>query len=207
MRFTPSGEAPPDRHGFDPTSVAVGAGAVWVTDGGRRLLRIDVDGGAAAPIPVGRPLVGVATGAGAVWAISGETAEVLRVDPRTNRVGLRLPLVSGVDVESGYPRAIAAGGDYVWVLSGNTGAVTKLDPRTRGVVGTVRIGVEHVPAQLAADAHAVWVANEDGTLARVDAATDDVAFYEVGRTLRDVAVGAGAVWASNRLGDCCGQEE
>jgi streptogramin lyase len=151
--------------------------------------------------------VGVATGAGGVWAISGETAEVLRVDPRTNRVGLRLPLVSGVDVESAFPRAIAAGGDYVWVLNGNTGAVTKLDPRTRGVVGTVKIGVERVPVQLAADARAVWVANEDGTLARVDAATDDVAFYEVGRTLRDVAVGAGAVWASNRLGDCCGQEQ
>jgi streptogramin lyase len=93
------------------------------------------------------------------------------------------------------------------VLNGNTGAVTKLDPRTRGVVATVRIGVERVPVQLAADARAVWVANEDGTLARVDAQTDDVTFYEVGRTLRDVAIGAGAVWTTNRLSDCCGQEE
>jgi hypothetical protein len=64
-----------------------------------------------------------------------------------------------------------------------------------------------VPAQLAADADALWVANEDGTLARIDALTDEVRFYPVGRMLRDVALGGGAVWASNRLGDCCGQEQ
>ena len=31
--------------------------------------------------------------------------------------------------------------------------------------------------------------------------------HDVGGTLRDVAVGEGAVWATNRLADCCGQEE
>ena len=204
-RFTPSGDAPADRFGFDPTSIAVGGGAAWITDGGRRLIR--VDDGVAERIPVGRPLVGVAAGAGGLWAISGEKAEVLRIDSRTGEVTMRLPLVSGVALESAYPRAVAAGRDHVWVLNANTGAVTKLDPRTRSVVSTIKIGVDRGPAHLAADAEAVWVANEDGTLARVDAATDDVAYYEVGRTLRDVVVGAGAVWTSNRLADCCGQEE
>jgi DNA-binding beta-propeller fold protein YncE len=120
---------------------------------------------------------------------------------------MRLPLVDTPGLESGFPRAIAAGGAYVWVLNGNTGALTKIDPRARSVVSTTRVGVERAPAQLAADTGAVWVANEDGTLARVDAESDDVSFYDVGRTLRDVAVGAGAVWATNRLADCCGQEE
>ena len=203
--FRPSGEAPADRFEFDPTSIAVGAGAAWITDGGRRLLR--VHDGAAEAIDLGRPLVGVAIGAGGVWAISGETAEVVRVDPRTRELTMELSLVSGVALESAFPRAIAVGGEHVWVLNGNTGAVTKVDPRTRSVVSTIKIGVDRGPAQLAADADAAWVANEDGTLARVDAATGDVALYEVGRTLRDVAVGAGAVWTTNRLADCCGQEE
>jgi streptogramin lyase len=74
-------------------------------------------------------------------------------------------------------------------------------------VSTTRVGIERVPVQLAADAGGVWIANEDGTLARLDAETDEVKFYAVGRTLRDVAVGEGAVWATNRLADCCGQEE
>jgi DNA-binding SARP family transcriptional activator/DNA-binding beta-propeller fold protein YncE len=206
LRFRPSGDAPGDRFGFDPTSVAVADGAAWISDGGQRLLRVGADGSIEA-IRVGRPLVGVATGAGGVWAISGKSAEVFRVDPRTSKVTMRLPLVDTPGLESGYPRAIAAGGAYVWVLNGNTGSLTKLDARARSVVSTTRVGVERAPAHLAADGGAVWVANEDGTLARVDAESDELQFYDVGRTLRDVAVGEGAVWATNRLADCCGQEE
>jgi DNA-binding SARP family transcriptional activator len=206
LRFRPSGVAPGDRFGFDPTSVAVADGAAWITDGGRRLLRAGADGPIES-IPAGRSLVGVAAGAGGVWAISGESAEVLRIDPRTRKVTMRLPLVDTPGLGSGFPRAIAAGGAYVWVLNGNTGSLTKLDPRARSVVSTTRVGVERAPARLAADADAAWVANEDGTLARVDGESDEIRFFDVGRTLRDVAVGAGAVWATNRLADCCGQEE
>jgi DNA-binding SARP family transcriptional activator/DNA-binding beta-propeller fold protein YncE len=206
LRFRPSGQAPGDRFGFDPTSVAVADGAAWISDGGRRLLRAGADGSIES-IPVGRPLVGVATGAGGVWAISGRSAEVLRVNPRSRKVTMPLALVAAPGLESGFPRAIAANDAYVWVLNGNTGSVTKIDARARSVVSTTRVGVERAPVQLAADASGVWVADEDGSLAHVDAETDEVRFYEVGRTLRDVAVGAGAVWTTNRLADCCGQEE
>jgi hypothetical protein len=205
-RFDPSGEAPPDRFGFDPTSIAVADRVAWITDGGPRLLRIE-EKGTLTRIPMGRPLVGVAAGAGAVWAISGETAEVLRIDPQSLKLTMRLPIVDAPDLDSAFPRAVAVGGPYVWVLNGNTGAVTKIDSRSRGIDGTIRVGVERAPVQLAADADAVWVADEDGTLARVDAGTNQVDVHDVGRTLRDVAVGDGAVWASNRLADCCGQEE
>jgi DNA-binding SARP family transcriptional activator/DNA-binding beta-propeller fold protein YncE len=207
-RFAPSGEAPADWFGFDPTAIAADEDGVWITDGSERLMRIDPSNpGAVERIPVGRPLVGVTTGAGGVWAISGERAEVLRIDPRTREGTMRLPIVAAPQLASAFPRAVAAGGDVVWVLNSNTGAVTKIDSRTRSIVGTITVGVERVPVQLAADAHALWVANEDGTLARIDAVTDEVRFYPVGRMLRDVAVGGGAVWASNRLGDCCGQEQ
>jgi DNA-binding beta-propeller fold protein YncE len=208
VRFRPSGAAPPDRFEFDPTSIAIGEGAAWITDGGERLVRVDLESaGSAEAVPIGRPLVGVAVGAGGVWAISGERSEVLRIDPRTRAVTVRLPLVSDPELDSAFPRAIAAGGEFVWVLNGNTGDVTKIDARTRSVARTVEVGVERAPAQISADARAAWVANEDGTLARIDALTDEVTVHEVGRTLRDVAVGEGAVWATNRLADCCGQEQ
>ena len=207
-RFAASGEAPADRFGFDPTAIAADEDGVWITDGSERLIRIDpANPGAVERIPVGRPLVGVATGAGGVWAISGERAEVIRIDPRTREVTMRLPIVAAPRIASAFPRAVAASDDFVWVLNSNTGAVTKIDPRTRSIVGTIMVGVERVPVQLAAGAGALWVANEDGTLARIDAVTDEVRFYTVGRMLRDVAVGEGAVWASNRLTDCCGQEQ
>ena len=207
-RFAPSGEAPADRFGFDPTAIAADEGGVWITDGSERLMHIDpANPGAVERIPVGRPLVGVATGAGGVWAISGERAEVLRIDPATREVTMPLPIVGAPELTSAFPRAVAASGDFVWVLNSNTGAVTKIDARRRSIVGTITVGVERVPVQLAADANALWVANEDGTLARIDAVTDEVRFHPVGRMLRDVAVGGGAVWASNRLSDCCGQEQ
>jgi DNA-binding SARP family transcriptional activator len=204
--FQPSGEAPPDRFGFDPTSIAVGAGAAWITDGGKRLLKIGTDGSRRS-IPMRRSLVGVAVGAGGVWVISGESAEVMRFDPETHAVTARLAIVDRPQLASAFPRAIAVGGNTVWVLNGNTGAVTRIDGVTRSVVSTTRVGIERVPVELDADARAVWVASEDGTLARVDGTTDAVESFEVGRTLRDVAVGEGGVWASNRLADCCGQEE
>ena len=204
-RFRPAGDAPADRFGSDPTSIAADDDGAWITDGGTRLLR--ASGPSLEPIPVGRSLVGVATGAGGVWAISGEAAEVMRIDPQTRAVTMRLPIVDEPELESAFPIAVAASSDLVWVLNANTGSVTKIDPRTRSVLGTITVGIERAPVQLAADAAALWVANEDGSLARVDAVTDEVRFYEVGRMLRDVAVGEGAVWATSRLGDCCGQEQ
>jgi DNA-binding beta-propeller fold protein YncE len=140
-----------------------------------------------------------------VWAIASP-ASVLRIDPRTNRITDRIRLVSrsGPDVPD--PIAVAAGGGFVWVLAGNTATVTKIDPRTAGVVGTTRIGVDRVPTALAAGTEATWVANADGSLSRIDAASGKVRSILVGRGLRDVGVERDAVWVTNQLTRCCGQE-
>ena len=206
LRFRPAGDQPADRFGSDPTAIAADDHGAWITDGGTRLLRADPDGSALESIPVGRSLVGVATGAGSVWAISGEAAEAIRIDPQTGKVTARVQITAAPELESAFPVAVAAGGDFVWVLNANTGSVTKIDPRTRSIVSTITVGIERGPAELAADTAALWVANEDGSLARIDAVTDEVRFFDIGRMLRDVAVGEGGVWATNRLGDCCGQE-
>jgi streptogramin lyase len=207
LRFRRRGEAPADRFELDALDLAVGAGGVWVADGSSRLLRADpATGETAAEIPAGHPLLGVAVGAGAVWAISGPDATLLRVDPTTNRVAGEIEIVDAPAVESPFPLGVAVAGGYVWVLSANTAGVTKVDPRTRGIVNTTRIGIDRLPTRIAGGRDALWVANDDGTLVRIDAVTDEVATYRVGRSLQDVAVGGGAVWATNQLTDCCGNE-
>ena len=74
--------------GFPPGGVAVGNGAVWVTDElGDRVVRIDpATNRAAAEIPVGRGALGITTGAGSVWVADAVDHTVTRIDPITNRV-------------------------------------------------------------------------------------------------------------------------
>jgi len=210
LRLRPRGAVPggpPDRFGLDPTAVAVGAGSAWVTDGSTRLLRVDpATTTVQASIDTGRPLGGVVVAGDSVWTVSGPRAELLRIDPRTNTVAARIAVVDSPSFESPYPLAVAVAGGFVWVLNGNTAAVTKVDPQARGIVGTVRIGVDRVPQQIAGGRDALWVANDDGTLARIDAVTDELTTIPVGRSLQDVAVGGGAVWTTNQLSDCCGND-
>ena len=195
-----------DRFAADPTSVAVGAGGVWVTDGARRLLRVDpATVQVAATIDAGRPLTGVAVGADAVWAI-GTPATVLRIDPSTNRVTDRIPIARTAGADGPRAIAVAVGEGFVWVLDANTATLVKINPRTRGIVQTTRVGVDRSPLQVAAGAGAAWVANDDGTLSRIDARTGALASVPVGHGLRDVAVSDGAVWVTNQLTRCCGQE-
>jgi YVTN family beta-propeller protein len=193
-----------DRFEHEPASVAAGAGAVWITDGTSRIVRVDRETTTVSgSTDTGRRLNGVAAGAGAVWAISGQQAEVLRVDPRTLEVTERIPIVAGPGLASPFPVAVAVGGNHVWVLNANTATVTKIDARLRGIVGSFGVDVDRAPVGIAADEQAAWIANGDGTVTRIDVESERIEIFEVGNTLRDVAVGAGAVWVSNRLTDCC----
>src|SRR5262249_59737002 len=118
-----------------PTAIAVGEGADWVADGLRGIGRIDRRTEATSTISLGRRIDGVATGAGAVWAVSGQTASVLRIDPRTHAV-TTIPIVTKPGVLSPYPYMVAVGEGFVWVVNGNTATVTKVDPEQRGVAAT-----------------------------------------------------------------------
>jgi hypothetical protein len=106
-----------DRGGFDPWSIAAGAGAVWVTDGSRRLFEIDPGRRRVArTLDLGHVLDGVAVGDGRVWAISGHAALALRIDPRTGRVRDRIEIVSRPGFRSPYPIALGIEAGSVWVL-------------------------------------------------------------------------------------------
>jgi hypothetical protein len=187
---------PPPRSGAATASVAAGAGGVWITDGSRRLVRVDPATRAVRRIPADRPLDGVAVGAGAVWAISARQATVLRIDPATDAVTDRVALVSRPGEGAPLPTRIAASAGAVWVLSRNTATVTRIDPQTRGVAAVVPIGVDRSPNEIAASGQAAWVANEDGTLSRIDQTATSADSLWVGGAVREVAVAAGRVWVA-----------
>jgi DNA-binding SARP family transcriptional activator len=190
--------ARPNVGGFrlDPTSLAAGAGAVWLTDGSPRLRRVDPRTSRLTSIATAQPLDGVTVGAGAVWAFSARRAVVVRVDPRTSAVTDVIPIVSRRGAEAPFPIAIAANARGVWVLNGNTATVTRIDPVQRGPTDTIAIGVDRLPSDIAAAGGTVWVANFDGSLARIDAGTRKVSSLSLGESLSGVASDGTRLWAT-----------
>jgi DNA-binding SARP family transcriptional activator len=194
-----------DRYDLDPWSIAAGAGGVWITDGSTLLRRADPSSGKIVHrYNVRVPLNGVAVGEGAVWAISGSSASVLRIDPGTGRITARISIVATRGDESPYPIAITTGLGSVWVLNGTAASVTRIDPVQAGVMTTIPIGIERVPRQLAVGAGAAWIADGDGTLARIDAGTNALTTKAVAPSLYDVAVGARGVWVTSGAASTAG---
>ena len=159
-------------------------------------MRVDPATRTVTAIPVGRPLDGVTVGAGAVWAINARRATVVRIDPRTNAVTDRVALVARGGESAPLPTRIAASEGAVWVLSRNTATVTRIDPQTRGVTAVIPIGVDRVPNEIAASGQTAWVANEDGTLSRIQESATSAHSLWVGGAVRQVAVAAGRVWVA-----------
>ncbi len=110
FRYDPiSGDVAILRVEGDPSAIAVGAGAVWVTDSsGGRVLRIRPRPlSVARLIPVGRGPVAVTVGAGAVWTANASDGTVSRVDPATNEV---------ITIRVGHrPQDVVVASGLVWV--------------------------------------------------------------------------------------------
>jgi branched-chain amino acid transport system substrate-binding protein len=186
-----------DRNVPDPWSVATGAGALWITDGSRLLRRAEpATGRIVRAYDLHTPITGVAVGGGMVWAISGPSASVLRIDPRGSNV-TRIRIVARPGLESPYPIGVAVGLGSVWVLNANSASVTRIDPVEAGVTATISIGIARQPLRLAVGAGAAWVADGDGTLARIDATTNGLVTTPIAPSLHDVGVGAGGIWVTS----------
>jgi hypothetical protein len=171
-----------------PDRVVVGAGAVWVGDGGRvshidpTTDRIEPIRGAATPIAVG---------AGALWARSHDHANtILRIDPATNQVVAAIDL--GVE-----PGAIAINGPDVWVAN-PAGTVVRIDANTNTVRTEIWIG--SLTFGIAAGPDAVWVSgrtydDRQAVLWRIDPTTDTVVATIPTPVNCDALAGeAGVIW-------------
>ena len=104
-----------------------------------------------------------------------------------------------IELGSNFLPGIAVGGGAVWASS-EEGQLWRVEPGPRPLTRTIEVGagVQYV----AFGDGAVWAANwSDGTVARIDPATNAVtARIPVGAT-QALAAGAGSAWVSRRGGD------
>jgi len=110
----------------------------------------------------------------------------------------RTRTVTEIPPAGGLIYGIAAGLNGVWAISENDNRAWKIGPDVARV--DAMIPLDHPPAAVAVGAGAVWIANDDGTLSRIDARTAAVVkTIPLGRYPRtaypvDLATGKGVVW-------------
>lgn len=182
--------------------VELGYGAVWVSNAGNSVRRIDPRTGEVTkkirtPDPPGKGIFTarrLSVGDGYVWVVTGNPRSggvVTRIDPATNRV-------VGEEMETGpCPGPAAAAGGSLWVIDSCWNAVVRFDLDNGRPVGLVPVGAS--PSDLVEAGGSVWVANESsGTVTRIDPISGEVqreAIAVHGRP-QHIAAGAGAVWVT-----------
>ncbi len=112
-----------------------------------------------------------------------------RIDPKTNKLLATIP----VDHNS---RTVAAGDGRVWIGSVDDQSVLRIDPRTNEVT---QRWTTAGPDSIATGFGAVFVANADRTLTRIDPSTLTISNH-LNSGYRWVAVGEGAIWTVGSRG-------
>ena len=187
-------------------ALASDGAAVWVAERDTHgVLRLDarsgriesVDNRGADSFFEGGARRAIAVGAGSLW-VSNPVSRF----PATDRLGR----VSRIDLETGEvtsrirvpapPSALAADADAVWLGLERGRDLWRIDPRDDVAAAAVAVGGP--VADLAIGEGAVWALETDGTLSRIDPATNKVTgSAELGRAAA-IAVGHGRVWIATR---------
>jgi len=177
---------------INPSRVALGEGAAWVTnESAGTVSRIDLDTSQViATVPVGNLPRHVAVGYGAVWVGNIGDGTVSRIDPATNEI------VASITVER-WPGQVVALQDAVWVTHTVTPIFSRIDPETNQVSATLNL--ECPTMGLAADAGSVWaVCIRVPVLFRIDPATNQTTTrIAVGDQSEGVALGPGGLWVTS----------
>jgi YVTN family beta-propeller protein len=194
--------------GSNPTALALDRGAVWALNADDQTIsRIDRKTKLQKTFSVGTTPTDLAVGEGSVWIGNGVVSQtskfagpilssVSRVDPETLGVLATTPLpTKGEGGAQG--DSLVVGKGAVWAINPNS-TVSKLDPQTGKVVGTVATSVVEIAA---GPNGVVWGLRPppDTAVVRIDPGTEAVtATIKIPSPgLADIAVGAGAVWASD----------
>ncbi len=142
-------------------------------------------------------------GAGHLWAICHPAIGgryIARIDPRTDRVDARTPVI-----RVGGNEWIVAGPEGAWISSDIT-KITKVDPSgtrlDRVVVNDYRYPFTLTGAQLAWGAGALWALTDDETLVKIDPATARIARFFTYRAFdpnytfsaNRLVIGLGSIW-------------
>jgi streptogramin lyase len=131
--------------------IAVGEGAVWVTNrASSTVTRIPTSTLRPDPTPikVGRTPKGIAVGFGAVWVAAAGSRKLTRINPHTRRTrSIALKAT---------PERVAVGGGTVWITSRASARLLRVDPRERRVVDRIRTGSDPYALDVSR-ANAVWL--------------------------------------------------
>jgi ABC-type branched-subunit amino acid transport system substrate-binding protein len=188
-----------------PVVVAGGTEGLWFADAARGTAnQIAAIQGAAPSTPIRIPadntnlltsykaLDGLATGEGYIWAVGDAFGRTLwKLDPISQQAvaAIRLPFVPG---------KVAVGDGGVWITSQLDNAIWRISPVTDRIVG--RIEIPGPVTAIAAGLGSVWVGNANGSVMRVDPATNRLGKRSVQLTgsPTQIAVGDGTLWATAR---------
>jgi virginiamycin B lyase len=184
--------------------LAAGAGGVWLSAPGDKLIRrLDPRSGAVkATIQVPQdPCEATAVGLGSLWTATCGTPGLARIDPATNKVSgfVKLAIPSSLDGEG----SIGAGAGGVWlVIDGQDCTrcrVARVDPKSLRVVD--RIPVREGSAAVRTGLGAVWVTNPTTNIVqKIEPRTNRVvATTNVAGSPRFFDVGEGGVWTLSQM--------
>jgi YVTN family beta-propeller protein len=138
--------------GIQPSGVAVGSGAVWVSnEGDATVLRFNPDtfeeGPVRTPIGVGKRPSAIAFGEDALWVPNAGDGTVTKID-RLSGSQRTIPVGEG-------PTAVVVGAGAVWVANTGDGTISRIDPDANRVVHTIEVG--NAPSGLALSGGLLWV--------------------------------------------------
>jgi DNA-binding SARP family transcriptional activator len=199
IRYDPGSHQVVARIAISGADVAFGFLDLWETTLDHRLVRIGLASNAiVASIPVATGVNdwvdGLAIGGDAVWDSVGDTSQLLKIDPATNRVIDRI--VGFGDTDSGAPIAFDDGS--VWLLRSLAGQMTlfRIDATSDRISATIAVGpVGGNTGTVAAGGGYIWTATWDGTLSRVDPATNRVsAVVTLPDVPQNIGYAAGSLW-------------
>ena len=179
-----------------PSTVAVGAGAVWVAEGGEGLFttlaRVNPKTNrVTTTFNVVQGILSLAAGDGAVWVTNSESSSVDRVNPT------RGSIVSSNQLGSGGVGDVAVGAGAVWAtVSDPNNTVVRIDPATVRSSPVANLGP--ATSTIAVGDGGVWVVNAQvGAVVRLDPSTNQIVTSVPVQNPDDVAVGAGGVWVTD----------
>jgi YVTN family beta-propeller protein len=139
-----------------PSGIAIGEGAIWLTDNeADNVVRVDPTG-ALTPVGVGNGPTGVTVGGGGVWVVDSLDDAVVRIDPDARSAIAKIPVGRS-------PAGAAFGAGSVWVANSGDGTVTRIDPLTDQVEATIAVGGS--PQALTIADGKVWVAVDAQSIA------------------------------------------
>jgi streptogramin lyase len=146
-----------------------------------------------------RPLWTIAYGKGALWAVTGwEQNTIERIDSKTNALE-SIPL-GRLGETSGWRYRMAVGEGVIWVLA--PGSLWRVDSTTGRFLGSVPLPHSE-GGSIATGDGAVWIANSEGVVLRIDPDSQTVAeTIPLGTLVYPVengdalTVGEGSVWVA-----------